>query len=167
MEIVDRRNEEIVQQVRANVAFEHMVAAVLIGAGVSGAALFLMNEFFSLMKIGFSLGALVSIAMNAIWAAFLIFLGGFAAAVVFGVPLFLSLERAKYRRTWPFFVAAIAAHLIALALISGGVPAIETPAALLFFTPGLLVAFLFARRIAPLWEASRRAETNRTLYRVH
>lgn len=154
-QIPEAQQDELVEQIRAHIAFEHMLVSVLIGAGVSAAALFVVNNAVSLAKGGWGLAVLLSTAMSAVWFAFVAFLVGFGAVVVVGVPLFLALEKIPYRRLWPYLAAAVVLQYAAHALIFGPPPLVETPAAFLIFAPGLLIAGLFWRRIQPLWRAGR------------
>lgn len=149
----ETREEELVAQIRAHIAFEHMLVSVLIGAGVSAAALFLANNAISLAKGGWGLSILLSTGLDAVWFAFVVFLIGFGAVVVIGVPLFLALEKIRYRRIWPYLAAAAAFQYAAHALIFGPPPLFEQPASFLLFAPGLLMAGVFWRRIQPLWRA--------------
>lgn len=159
--------ERVYAEVRLNVAFENMVAAVLIGAAVSGAVLFVGNNLMLLAKGAWSFGALVSAAMGAFYFLFLAFLIGFLAAVVVATPLFVALERAKLRKTWPYVLAAIAVQYVALGVMTGGIPTFERPASLVFFAPGVLTAVLFGRRMRGAWRAAERAESQPVIYRVH
>ncbi|GAB4520061.1 MAG: hypothetical protein Kow00133_06220 [Amphiplicatus sp.] len=151
-------NDEVWRRIRAHVAFEHMIAAVLMGAVLSGAALFALNNSFLLAKGAWSVGAFGGTVFGALRLAMLVFLIGFGAAVAVGVPLFQSLERIRMRRAWPYAFAALIVEYVALWIVIGRQPLGEPPATLLFFAPGLLIAWLFVRRIRPVWRAAERAE---------
>ncbi|MBB5519067.1 hypothetical protein [Amphiplicatus metriothermophilus] len=152
-------NDEVWRRVRAHVAFEHMIAAVLMGAALSGAALLALSNFFLLAKGAWSVGSFGGTVFGALRLAMLVFLIGFGAAVAVGVPLFQFLERIRMRRAWPYALAALAVQYGALWIVTGRQPLGEPPATFLFFAPGLLIAWLFARRIRPVWRAAERAES--------
>ncbi|MEQ8176947.1 MAG: hypothetical protein RIC52_00015 [Amphiplicatus sp.] len=154
-QIPQAREDELVAQIKAHIAFEHMLVSVLIGAGVSAAALFVVNNAVSLAKGGWSLAIFLATGLDAVWFAFVVFLVGFGAVVAVGVPLFLALEKVPYRRLWPYILAAVILQYAAHALIFGPPPLFEKPATFLIFAPGLLMAGLFWRRIQPLWRAGK------------
>lgn len=161
---------QVFSQVRANIAFEHMVAAVLIAASVSGAALLLLNGFFLIAKGAGSLPGLFSIAMDAIYFTFLAFLIGFFASVLAGLPLFMGLERMKLRKAWPYVAVAVLIEYAVYSIQHGNVLMVDDlsfPAGIVLFLPGVLAALLFGRRMKPLWEAAERAEKTPAVYAVH
>ncbi len=157
--------EKVFAQVRANIAFEHMIVAVLIGAAASGALLFVVNNAVLIAKSAWSLAALASTVMATVYFVFLTFLAGFLAAVVVAMPLFLALERLKIRKVWPYAAAAAAVGFAALWIVGGQVP-FERPAETVFLLPGILMALLFGRRMRPIWRAVERAEAQPAIYRV-
>jgi hypothetical protein len=162
--------DKVFSEVRANIAFEHMIVAVLIAAAVSGAALFLLNAFFLIAKGAGSVSGVLSLGFNAVYFTFIAFLIGFLAAVVVGLPLFLALEKMKLRKVWPYVVAAILIEYAALSVRQGRVLMIDDlalPAGAVFFLPGILAAYLFGRRMRPIWRAAERAESQPAVYRVH
>ncbi len=156
---VEVSNERIYAEVRANIAFEQMVVAVLISALISGACLLVVNNVILIAKGGWRLADALVTSLGAVQATFFIFLFGFAAAIVVGAPLFKALEKIRYRRVWPYGVAAVAVQYVILAISLGRPPTLDTPAGLLFFAPGLMAAFLFGRFIRPLWAASERSSS--------
>lgn len=161
--------ERIYSHIRAHIAFEHMLVSVLLGTAVSAAALFAVNNVFSIAKGGWRLATLLSTGMAAVWFAFTAFLIGFAAVIAVVAPLFLALEKIRYRRLWPYLAAAALVQFAAYALIFGPPPLFEKPATFFIFAPGLLMAVLFWRRIQPLWRAAERetAAPPATVYRLH
>lgn len=158
--------DKVMAQVRANIAFEHMVVAVLIGAAASGVVLFVVNNAFSAAKGAWTFATFASIAMGTIYFVFLAFLAGFLAAVVVAMPLFLVLEKLKVRKVWPYALAAAAVGFAALWVVQGRVP-FDQPAEIVFLLPGVLMALLFGRRMRPIWRAATSAEMQPTIYRVH
>jgi hypothetical protein len=160
---------EIYAQIRANVAFEHMVAAVLAGAALAGAGLLLVNGASLLAKGAFGPAAALDITVGALTAAFLTFLIGFFAAVLIGLPLFLALERAKLRSLWPYLLAALIVNYAALALLTGEPDLVRAPAGAIALLPGLVIALIFGARIRPLWRAAAREEAEReaNIVRLH
>lgn len=149
-------DESIYREVRANVAFEQMVLAVLFSALISGACLLTFNNVVLIAKGGWRIADGLMTALGAMHTAFYIFLCGFAGAILVGAPLFRALEKIRYRRIWPYAAAALAVQYLVLAVLQGRPPTLETPAGLLFVAPGLMAALLFGRFIRPLWAASAR-----------
>lgn len=159
--------QEVASQIRANIAFGHMVAAVLAGAAISGAGRFVLVNLAALVERAFSGYTLVESVIDSLWFACLVFLTGFGASVVVGVPLFMALERVKYRAAWPYIIAALGLEILAYSLIAGGIPVIATPATLLYLLPGVLIVFFFVRSVRPLWRAAKCAESASRVVRFH
>lgn len=159
--------EEVASQIRANIAFGHMVAAVLAGTALSGTGRFILVNIAALFGGALSGYTLVESVIDSLWFACLIFLIGFGASVAVCVPLFMALERVKYRTAWPYFAVALLLELAAYTLMAGGVPVIATPATLLYLLPGVIIAYFFIRNIRPLWRAAKRAETAPAVVRSH
>ena len=157
--------DRILAQVRANVAFENMVVAVLTGAAASGVLLFAVNNAFSIAKGSWTFGTFASIAMGSLYFVFLAFLAGFLTAVVVAMPLFLGLEKLKVRKIWPYAAAAAGVGFVALWIVGGQIP-FERPAELVLLLPGILMAVLFGLRMRPIWRAVERAESQPAIYRV-
>lgn len=158
--------EQVFSQVRANIAFEHMLVAALT-ASVACGALKLFAGLVSYALHGWSLGGLFSAAYGAFAFACMSFLVGFFAAVVAGLPLFLALERAKLRKTWPYVVAAFFIECVTALIAAGGALTFDDLLAngrWMIFLPGVAAAVLFGRRMRPLWRAAERAETAPALY---
>ncbi len=147
--------EAAARNVRARIAFQHMVAASIAGAAISGTVAFIASIAASIVGAGFGLASLVEISIRTLIYAFVAFLIAFGSSVVVGAPLFLALDEAKVRKGWPWFVAAPAIGYAAYVLISGRVM-IEATAVLQYMVPGLLIACLFVRRMQPLWRAAER-----------
>lgn len=161
---------QIFSQIRANIAFEHMLVAVLIAAAVSGATLLVLNGFFLIAKGAGSVAGLFGIAMDAIYFAFLTFLIGFFASVIVGLPLFMGLEKIKLRKAWPYIVAAVLIEYVAYSAQRGSVLMIDDlafPTGLVLFLPGVLAGLLFGRRMKPLWQIAERAEKTPAIRIVH
>jgi hypothetical protein len=159
-----------ISEIRANIAFEHMLVAMLTAAAASGGASLFLDLGSALFGGRFGFGPLFSSLWHAISFACIAFLVGFLAIVVAGLPLFLALERIKLRKVWPYVVAAIVIELIVAGVFAGGVPMLADFARggrWLFFLPGVLAAILFGRSIKPLWRAAERAETAPAVYRIH
>lgn len=152
---------QVFSQIRANIAFEHMIVAVLIAAAASGAALLLLNGFFLIAKGAGGLASLLSITLDAIYFSFLAFLIGFFASVIVGLPLFLGLEKIKLRSAWPYVGVAVLIEYAIYSIRQGGVLMLDDlalPLGAVLFLPGVLAAVLFGRRMKPLWLAAERAE---------
>jgi hypothetical protein len=149
-----------IDQIRGNIAFEQMVVAVLTGA-FSGAAMILALKVIEMIGQGFSLEALLTVALETAFVAMLIFLTGFFASIVLGAPLFAALEQRKRRTFWPYLVAALAAAIIAFAFSVGGLPTLadlRLETLLAIFAPAIIIALTFARLMGPHWRAAERAE---------
>lgn len=145
-------NDAVVAQIRANVVFENMIVSVLIIAALSAAAHFAIGLAARALEGALSFGGAASAFFAAIGFASLFFLGGFASALAFGIPLFRALERAKIRKAWPFALAALAVGFVVLAAMDLA-PTVEAPARALYLLPGLAAALLFARKMRAFWRA--------------
>lgn len=153
-------NEALAEQIRANTAFEHIAVAVLAGAGVCGAAVFVL-------QLGLSISNGVSIttaALSAIFAALvfalLFFLIGFAAGAIIVTPLFRLLENAKRRSGWPYAAAALGVAGASL-IIAGALPGVEAPSVPSIVSvvgASIATAVIFARRMKPFWIAAAAEE---------
>jgi len=148
-------NEALVEQIRANVAFEHVVVSVLAGAGVCGRLKFLLSVAFKIAGGIGPLSAVSASAFSALVVALLFFLIGFAAGAVIITPLFRYLEKAKRRSGGPYGAAALAVAAFTLIII-GAMPNTSGPslsAALAVLVATLATSVIFARRMAPHWAA--------------
>lgn len=151
---------EIVEQIRANWAFEHLIVAVLTGAGVGGALTFVWNLIAAVMS-GVAIAAtLLSALTTGVLVAFLIFLIGFLSGVLVIAPLFRAMEKMKRRGAWPYVAASLIIAAVALALGSSlrGPPGVGPDVAAPVMIASLVIAVLFARRMRPLWKAAEQAE---------
>lgn len=154
------RSQETLDQVRVNIAFENMVVAVLAGAGAGGAMTFLVRLAAGVLQ-DFSFTVLLSVFLETLMTAFLIFLIGFISCVLLGAPLFRLLEKRKQRAPWPYLAAALAVSVVVLLAASRGLPGpedihIETLTAI--FAPAIIIALTFSRQMRPHWRAAERAE---------
>ena len=152
--------QEVLDQVRVNVAFENMVYAVLAGAAAGGAMTFLV-KLAGVVFPDFSFAALLTAVLETLLTAFLIFLTGFISCVALGAPLFRLLEKRKQRTVWPYLVAALAIAIVVLIAAARGLPGpqdlrIETVTAI--FAPAIVIALIFSRQMRPHWRAAERAE---------
>lgn len=153
-------SQEVLDQVRVNVAFENMVFSVLAGAGAGGAMTFIV-KLAGVLFPDFSFGALLTAVLETLLTAFLIFLTGFIACVALGAPLFRLLEKRKQRSLWPYLVAALAMAVVVFIISARGLPGpedlgIETLTAI--FAPAIVIALIFSRQMRPHWRAAERAE---------
>lgn len=165
--------EELIDQVRVNVAFENMVAAVVAGAVAGGAMTFII-KLAGVIFPDFSFGALLAAFLETLLTAFLIFLIGFISSVALGAPLFRLLEKRKQRALWPYLLAALAIAIAVFVAVVRGVPGpedvrLETVTAI--FAPAIIIALIFARQMAPHWRAAEKAEREAadgpTVFRLH
>ena len=149
-------NEALAEQIRANVAFEHIAVAVLAGAGVCGAAIFFLQLALSIANgVGITAAALSAI-FAALVFALLFFLVGFAAGAVIVTPLFRLLENAKRRSGWPYGAVALAVAMSAL-IIAGALPGVDAPglaSIVAVIGASIATSVIFARRMKPLWIAA-------------
>lgn len=156
-----KMNEELIAQIRANLAFEQMVVAVLYGALGCGAVYVIVSVLMTVTG-GLSFSGLLSSVLSGLLYTFIIFLVGFSAAVVIAIPLFMTLEKRRHRKVWPYFVAVVVVELAFLAIVKGdlffflGAPVFTGIALLL---PGPIIAVIFGRLMAPLWRAAEKAES--------
>lgn len=152
--------EALVQQIRANVAFEHIVVSVLAGAGICS-FVFLTLRLIVLVAAGsFSVSTLLSAVFAAIIFAFLFFLIGFAAGAAIVTPLFLALEKSRRRSGWPYGAAAIGVATLSLVAASA-LPAAQAPsiaAIIAVMGATVMTSIIFARLMAPHWAAAQAEE---------
>jgi len=163
MEVVE---DEVIDQIRVNIAFEQMIVAVLAGAAVGG-ALTLVSKVAAVFMLDFSFAALLTAALETLLVTFLIFLIGFAASVAVGAPLFIFLEKRKRRNTWPYLAASIAIALAVFVAVAGGLPGVGrlTFGALAStLAPAIVIALIFGRLMQPHWRAAERAEEKKPFY---
>lgn len=152
--------EALVEQIRANVAFEQIVVSVLAGAGICGLVFLALQVSALLVGGSFSMSTLLSAFFAAIIFAFLFFLIGFAAGAAIVTPLFRMLENARRRSGWPYGAAAMAVAVLSL-IIAGALPAAQAPgASAVISVIGATVAtsIIFARLMAPHWAAAEAEE---------
>lgn len=152
-------NEALYSQIRAHIAFEHMVMAALTAAAASGAVVFVFHNLEAIVGARWSYMALFGAVYAAVRFSLVAFLIGFFASVVIGLPLFLTLERIKMRKVWPYVAAGAAVELVAAGFVLKHVPLVTDfltfdDAPLLL--PGVLAGVLFGRRIRPVWKAAER-----------
>ena len=152
--------QEVLDQVRVNVAFENMVYSVLAGAGAGGAMTFVV-KLAGVLFPDFSFAALLTAVLETLLTTFLIFLTGFISCVALGAPLFRLLEKRKQRTVWPYLTAAFAISVVVLIVSARGLPGpadlrIETLTAI--FAPAIVIALIFSRQMRPHWRAAERAE---------
>ncbi len=152
---------ETAEQVRTNIAFEHMVFAVLAGAFVGGTATLFFGIGSAVIRNAFSMSVLVSVLLNTLLVSFLIFLVGFFTSLVVGAPLFSALEKTKRRNLWPYLGAALAVAIIVIAVIYGGIPVADDFSfgiVLGVVLPAVVIAFSFVRSMQPHWRAADKEE---------
>lgn len=153
-------NEALVEQIRANVAFEQIVVSVLAGAGVCSLAFLALRIGALIVGGSFSMSTLLSAAFAAIVFAFLFFLIGFAAGAAIVTPLFRMLENSRRRSGWPYGAAAIAVAVMSL-IIAGALPAAQAPGATAIISvigATIVTSIIFARLMAPHWAAAEAEE---------
>ena len=143
-----------------------MAAASLTGAAASGGAMFAVAAISSIFA-GFSPVNLLDATIASLAFAFVTFLAAFASAAAIGVPTFIALENAKYRKAWPYFALALLVESAVVTLGLGRFPTFDEPILLAYFLPGLLIAGLFIRRMRPHWRAAERAESEFALRLIH
>lgn len=159
--------ETLYAQIRANIAFEHMVAAVLIAAALSGGVVFLLSLAEAIVSERLGYSALFDAFFAAIQFSFFAFLIGFFSVVAVGLPLFLALEKIKLRKVWPYVAAGAAIEIVAAGFVIRRIPlavdfvSFENAPLLL---PGLLAALLFGRRMKPLWREAERENESMSVY---
>jgi hypothetical protein len=151
--------QQTLDQIRVNIAFEQMVVAVLAGAA-SGGAMTLVVKLARAVFSDFSFAALLAVFLDTLLVSFLIFLVGFFASVAVGAPLFMFLEKRKRRTLWPYLAAALAVAIMALMFAAGDFVSsalrLETMTAI--FAPAIVIALIFARLMKPHWRAAEKAE---------
>lgn len=151
--------DAMVAEIRANIVFEKLLLAVLSVAAATGAAHFAFGLIWRASAVGVSFSGFIAALIGALTYAGFFFIAGFGISVALGVPLFRALEKAKYRKAWPYIAASFVAGFVLLAF-AGKAPSVEAPARIIHLLPGVAVAALFARNMRPLWRAADRADEN-------
>ncbi len=160
-----------VEEIRANVAFEHLVAAIVSGAALAGAIFFVLDFAGLLFAGALSAPNLLALILKSFTLCIMVFLIGFLAGALIVTPMFKALEKAKRRTVWPYVAAATGVtgfSLIAVfSLPNAGAPDVALMIAVI--AAGLFIAFDFGRRMTPLWRAVERAEAQAVgnLRRLH
>lgn len=150
-----RTQQEIFErELSARFAFETMLSATLVTAAAAIPVSFVLG-LAAAVRDGVALSRLGMIALDALSLGFVIFLGGFVGAVVFGVPFFLVLERLKRRTGAHYVLAGILVNAIAFVILVGRAPLLQNPFEYLYLLPGGVIALLFLRRIGPVWRATK------------
>ena len=164
----NKREDDLVAQIRTNIVFEKLIVSVLTVAGFSGFALFAINVGVRIVSGRITIGNVGSAVYDGIAFACVFFLAGFAVSAAIGIPLFRFLENRKQRVGWPFVVSAFFAGLALLAAL-GRAPSFEAPLRLLFLVPPVAAAMLFVRKMRPFWQAVEHDETKppANIYRIH
>ena len=137
-----------------------MVVAVLTGAFFGGAMLLALNVFRMVFG-GLTFELMLSVLLETIFAAILIFVVGFFSSVAIGAPLFSALEKRKRRNLWPYLLASLAVAIVVFAFNAGGLPTVgdfEVETLLVIFAPAIIIALTFARLMRPHWRAAEKAE---------
>lgn len=153
-------DDRIFEQIRANVAFEHIVVAVLSGAALCGAISLILQLAAMLVAGVFSFGVLLTIFMNALIAGFVFFLVGFAGGALIVTPLFRMLEKSRRRSGWPYGAAALGVAVASL-IAASTMPFAGAPSLFAIFAviaSSIATALIFARRMKPLWAAATAEE---------
>ncbi len=150
-------NDRVIASIRINMVFEKLIVSVLAVAGVAGIAHLLAGVVSRAIAGFFSLEGLVNAALAAVGFSFFIFVAGFAASLSVGIPMFRALEKAKFRKAWPYIIAAAAFSLIVLAAV-GAAPSFEAPWRIIYLVPGVAAALLFGRKMRPFWLAADRSD---------
>jgi hypothetical protein len=159
--------ERFERQLNARFAFEAMVGAALVAA-IAYVAVYFVFEVLGAVVDGAAIARLPAAAVGALTLGLTVFLGGFVGALVFGVPLFVILEKLKLRRSAHYVLGGVLANAVIFVLLIGRTPMWSELREVLFLTPGAAVAVLFLRRIAPLWKARPlRGEADTNIVRLH
>ncbi len=151
---------QFVEEIRANVAFEHLVAAIVSGAALATAIFFVLGFAGLVFASALSAPNLLALILKSITLCIMVFLIGFLTGALIVTSLFKALEKAKRRSVWPYVAASIGVIGISLitlfSLPNAGAPDLALIIAVI--VAGLFIAFDFGRRMSPLWRASARAE---------
>ena len=145
--------EAVAREVRASLAFEHMIAAALVGGGISAGVSLLLRGGQLVAESALGLTEVLRAGLEALLFGVFVFLLAFAAAVAVFTPMYVLLEKNRVRKIWPFHLTALAVQYLTLSML-GEAPGFDSPARLLFLLPGVLIVWLFGRRIVPLWRAA-------------
>jgi hypothetical protein len=151
---------QFVEEIRANVAFEHLVAAIVSGAALA-AAIFFVLDFAGLVFAGaLSAPNFLALILKSFTLCIMVFLIGFLAGALIVTSLFKTLEKAKRRSVWPYLAASIGVTGFSLIMLFSlpGAGALDLALIIAVIAAGLFIALDFGRRMSPLWRASERAE---------
>lgn len=162
-----REREALLRELRANAAFEHMAVAVLSGAALCGALYAGLHLGLAIIANRVALDTVFTVVFGGLIVSFSTFFIGFLAGVVVVAPLFKSMEKNRRRSVWPYLAASLGVAIIALtgaANLPGQRFSMLT--AIPVFSASALIAFIFARRMQPVWAAAegeeeREEETDR------
>ena len=158
----EQNNESLISQIRANIAFEHMVAAVLSGALLCLALSFSIETLISVLESRLSVRSLASALFSGVRFGAFVFLFGFILCVIIGLPLFRYLENEKIRLGWPYYVSGFIVQIALLTLLSvdsmGSAALGDLLRRVMVLVPAPLIVFFFIRRIKPLWRAAQKAD---------
>ncbi len=162
---------QFVEEIRANVAFEHLVAAIVSGAALAGSIFFVLDLTGLFFAGALSAPNLLALILRSLTLCIMVFLIGFLAGALIVTSLFKALEKVKRRSVWPYLAASIGVIAISLitlfSLPNAGAP--EMALIIAVIAAGLFIAIDFGRRMTPLWRAVERAEeqTVGNLRRLH
>ncbi len=158
--LVDPDRAQMVEEIRANVAFEQLIGSLVSGAALGGACYFVVGFIVLLVTGGLSAPGVFSLVLSTLTACLSIFLIGFFAGVVVVTPLFKALEKAKRRNVWPYAAAALGVCVASLITLAN-LPRLPNPglaSIVAVLSAGLFTAFDFGRRMDPIWQSVKRAE---------
>ncbi|NOX83772.1 MAG: hypothetical protein GXP06_12470 [Alphaproteobacteria bacterium] len=168
---MEKDQTQFVEEIRANVAFEHLVAAIVSGAALA-AAIFFVLDFAALVFAGaLSAPNFLALILKSFTLCIMVFLIGFLAGALIVTRMFKALEKAKRRSVWPYLAASIGVTGFSLIMLfslqNAGAP--EMALIIAVIAAGLFIAFDFGRRMSPLWRAVERAEEQAvgTVRRLH
>ncbi|MCA8890089.1 MAG: hypothetical protein KDA46_14740, partial [Parvularculaceae bacterium] len=148
----NQSDDHLIAEVRLNIAFEQMIVAALGSSAVSALCIVLLKIGILIGNGVWTISATFMSFYHGISFAAIFFLLSFAAAALIGAPLFRVLEKAKYRRLWPYYFAAAFVGFLCTAALGSPV-SIEQPANILRLAPGIMMVAFFGRLIKPFWSA--------------
>ncbi len=158
--LTDNAREALVEQIRANTAFEHIAISVLSGSVICGVAAFILRIAVALIGGRFAIDAIFAAFFSGLVLTLLFFLIGFASGAVVISPLFRFLEKQKRRTIGPYAAAVTAiagASLIVASVLPGaGTPGLVTIVAVLAASGATIV--IFTRRMKSIWAAAAAEE---------
>lgn len=156
----DVRSEEdaIENEATSRAAFGAMVYASVLGALISAAAALVLKLALAAFGPSPFLLRVAPAALEAIGLGCVVFLSGFAGAIVIGIPLQRFMEKSGRERAAPFYFAALAVNIVVYSALAWNGPGLSSASNWIHLAPSLVISFLATHRLRRIWAARRTAD---------